>query len=211
MKITSAARTHGRAHHHARSGATRLDSGRPVVRDDAQCLRKHRRRPASKRQQRSASLRARSATSRGVQCTQNVAQHRATGAAVMRDQRPISSPSVDQRAQDTASVRASHACKLSIGARLPCATIAHVARVHARDMEGRRRVRRRPGGRLSIFIVVDYRQSGPRPDPRLLRQAALEALTRSARTNTPRKTRPEQFPAKIVGGGGGAWAAAAAA
>ncbi|KZV45820.1 hypothetical protein F511_35348 [Dorcoceras hygrometricum] len=46
------------------------------------------------------------------------------------------------------------------------------------------------------------RQSGPRPDPRLLRQTALEALTRSARTNTPRKTRPEQFPAKIVGGGG---------
>ncbi|KZV16731.1 Nuclear-pore anchor [Dorcoceras hygrometricum] len=40
------------------------------------------------------------------------------------------------------------------------------------------------------------RQFGPRPDPRLLRQAALEALTRSARTNTPRKTRPEQFPAK---------------
>ncbi|KZV26629.1 hypothetical protein F511_21121 [Dorcoceras hygrometricum] len=58
-------------------------------------------------------------------------------------------------------------------------------------------------------IVVDYRQSGPRPDPRLLRQAALEALTRSARTNTPRKTRPEQFPTKLVGGGGGAWAAAA--
>ncbi|KZV38374.1 U-box domain-containing protein 9-like [Dorcoceras hygrometricum] len=53
------------------------------------------------------------------------------------------------------------------------------------------------------------RQSGPRPDPRLLRQAALEALTRSARTNTPRKTRPEQFPAKWAataaarGGGGG--------
>ncbi|KZV16894.1 hypothetical protein F511_33673 [Dorcoceras hygrometricum] len=49
------------------------------------------------------------------------------------------------------------------------------------------------------------RQSGPRPDPRLLRHAALEALTRSARTNTPRKTRSEQFPAKLVGGGGGAW------
>ncbi|KZV24594.1 NB-ARC domain containing protein [Dorcoceras hygrometricum] len=47
------------------------------------------------------------------------------------------------------------------------------------------------------------RQSGPRPDPRLLRQAALEALTISARTNTPRKTRPEQFPAK--------WAATTAA
>ncbi|KZV50773.1 vacuolar-sorting receptor 6-like [Dorcoceras hygrometricum] len=54
-----------------------------------------------------------------------------------------------------------------------------------------------------IIIAVDYRQSGPRPDPRLLRQAALEALTRSARTNTPRKTRPEQFPVKLVGGGGG--------
>ncbi|KZV43872.1 cell division cycle 5-like protein [Dorcoceras hygrometricum] len=35
-------------------------------------------------------------------------------------------------------------------------------------------------------------------------KAALEALTRSARTNAPRKTRPEQFPAKFVGGGGGA-------
>ncbi|KZV46623.1 hypothetical protein F511_39232 [Dorcoceras hygrometricum] len=56
-----------------------------------------------------------------------------------------------------------------------------------------------------LVIAVDYRQSGPRPNPRFLRQAALEALTRSARTNTPRKTRPEQFPAKIVGGGGGAW------
>ncbi|KZV58698.1 hypothetical protein F511_40912 [Dorcoceras hygrometricum] len=57
-------------------------------------------------------------------------------------------------------------------------------------------------------IAVDYRQSGQRPDPRLLRQAALEALTRSARTNTPRKTRPERFPAKLAAataahGGGG--------
>ncbi|KZV16925.1 hypothetical protein F511_30798 [Dorcoceras hygrometricum] len=54
------------------------------------------------------------------------------------------------------------------------------------------------------------RQSDPRPDPRLLRQAALEALTRSARTNTPRKTRPEQFPAKwrrrrAAHGGGVSW------
>ncbi|KZV52790.1 hypothetical protein F511_33242 [Dorcoceras hygrometricum] len=56
---------------------------------------------------------------------------------------------------------------------------------------------------MRSHIAVDYRQSGPRPDPRLLRQAALEALTRSARTNTPRKTRPEQFPAKFVGGAGG--------
>ncbi|KZV47004.1 exportin 1 [Dorcoceras hygrometricum] len=57
------------------------------------------------------------------------------------------------------------------------------------------RNRSEPGTSASK-IEVDYRQSGPRPDPRLLRQAALEALTRSARTNTPRKTRPEQFPAK---------------
>ncbi|KZV25191.1 mediator of RNA polymerase II transcription subunit 15a-like [Dorcoceras hygrometricum] len=34
-------------------------------------------------------------------------------------------------------------------------------------------------------IAIDYRQSGPRPDPGLLRQAALEALTRSARTDSP--------------------------
>ncbi|KZV20352.1 hypothetical protein F511_16420 [Dorcoceras hygrometricum] len=55
------------------------------------------------------------------------------------------------------------------------------------------------------------RQSGPRPDPRLLRQAALEALTRSARTNTPRKTRPERFPANLAAaaGGGGRRTAAA--
>ncbi|KZV17438.1 hypothetical protein F511_42582 [Dorcoceras hygrometricum] len=50
--------------------------------------------------------------------------------------------------------------------------------------------------RLFSVDCGSLRQSGPRPDPRLLRQAALEALTRSARTNTPRKTRPEQFPAK---------------
>ncbi|KZV26594.1 WUSCHEL-related homeobox 9-like [Dorcoceras hygrometricum] len=32
-----------------------------------------------------------------------------------------------------------------------------------------------------------YRQSGPRPEPRLLRQPALEALTNSARTDSPRR------------------------
>ncbi|KZV36694.1 hypothetical protein F511_14797 [Dorcoceras hygrometricum] len=45
-------------------------------------------------------------------------------------------------------------------------------------------------------------------DPRLLRQTALEVLTRSARTDSPRKTRPEQIPAKLAAaatahGGGG--------
>ncbi|KZV53000.1 hypothetical protein F511_32319 [Dorcoceras hygrometricum] len=36
-------------------------------------------------------------------------------------------------------------------------------------------------------ITVDNRQSGPRPEPRLLSQAALEALTNSARTDSPRR------------------------
>ncbi|KZV51328.1 hypothetical protein F511_12023 [Dorcoceras hygrometricum] len=56
--------------------------------------------------------------------------------------------------------------------------------------------------------IADIRQSGPRLDPRFLRQTALEVLTRSARTDSPRKTRPEQIPAKLAaaaahGGGGG--------
>ncbi|KZV26302.1 hypothetical protein F511_40642 [Dorcoceras hygrometricum] len=62
-------------------------------------------------------------------------------------------------------------------------------------------------GNLSTPLTIFKRQSGPRPDPRLLRQTALEVLTRSARTDSPRKTRPEQIPAKLAaaahGGGGG--------
>ncbi|KZT76091.1 hypothetical protein F511_46884 [Dorcoceras hygrometricum] len=42
-------------------------------------------------------------------------------------------------------------------------------------------------------IAVVLHQSGPRPDPRLLSQAALEALTRSARTDSPRRTGRKQF------------------
>ncbi|KZT76109.1 hypothetical protein F511_46866 [Dorcoceras hygrometricum] len=49
---------------------------------------------------------------------------------------------------------------------------------------------------LGIRIRPPIRQSSPRPDPRLLRQTALEVLTRSARSDSPRKTRPEQIPAK---------------
>ncbi|KZV06826.1 phospho-2-dehydro-3-deoxyheptonate aldolase 2, chloroplastic [Dorcoceras hygrometricum] len=71
----------------------------------------------------------------------------------------------------------------------------------------RKNKKQMPGGdqyeKSDNYNCGSLRQSGPRPDPRLLCQAALEALTRSARTNTPRKTRPEQFPAKLVGGGGG--------
>ncbi|KZV26598.1 hypothetical protein F511_24524 [Dorcoceras hygrometricum] len=57
------------------------------------------------------------------------------------------------------------------------------------------------------------RQSGPRPDPRLLRQAALEALTRSARTDSPRRVGRKRISGdngrrrrrRTAGGGGGAW------
>ncbi|KZV21854.1 hypothetical protein F511_19784 [Dorcoceras hygrometricum] len=75
-----------------------------------------------------------------------------------------------------------------------------------------------------------YRQSGPRPETRLLRQPALEGLTRSARTDSPRRIGRKrisgedgrrrggyvsderillvelagnEFPAKTGGGGGG--------
>ncbi|KZV19990.1 hypothetical protein F511_25662 [Dorcoceras hygrometricum] len=41
------------------------------------------------------------------------------------------------------------------------------------------------GGRL--------RQSGPRPERRLLRQPALEGLTRSARTDSPRQVVRNKF------------------
>ncbi|KZV31160.1 hypothetical protein F511_20958 [Dorcoceras hygrometricum] len=53
------------------------------------------------------------------------------------------------------------------------------------------------GGRL--------RQSGPRPEGRLLCQPALEGLTRSARTKTPRKVGRSKFRrgATAQGGGGG--------
>ncbi|KZV55757.1 hypothetical protein F511_21253 [Dorcoceras hygrometricum] len=53
------------------------------------------------------------------------------------------------------------------------------------------------------------RQSGPRPETRLLRQPALEGLKRSARTDSPRQDWPEQFPAReaaasaATSGGGG--------
>ncbi|KZV22688.1 hypothetical protein F511_32821 [Dorcoceras hygrometricum] len=47
--------------------------------------------------------------------------------------------------------------------------------------------------KLNHKIAVDNRQSGPRPEPRLLHQAALEALTRSARTDSPRRTGRKQI------------------
>ncbi|KZV32813.1 hypothetical protein F511_24059 [Dorcoceras hygrometricum] len=45
------------------------------------------------------------------------------------------------------------------------------------------------------FTVGDgrLRQSGPRPEARLLRQPALEGLTRSARTDSPRRVGRNNF------------------
>ncbi|KZV46645.1 hypothetical protein F511_37229 [Dorcoceras hygrometricum] len=43
-----------------------------------------------------------------------------------------------------------------------------------------------------------YRQSGPRPDTRLLRHPALEGVTRSARTDSPRRIGRNEFPAKMA-------------
>ncbi|KZV50191.1 hypothetical protein F511_27581 [Dorcoceras hygrometricum] len=73
-------------------------------------------------------------------------------------------------------------------------------------------------GKLSLVrrLLRDcgsLRQSGP-PDPRLLRQAALEALTRSARTDSPRRVGRKLIfgdngrrrrRRRTAGGGGGAW------
>ncbi|KZV49393.1 hypothetical protein F511_38186 [Dorcoceras hygrometricum] len=50
------------------------------------------------------------------------------------------------------------------------------------------------GGRL--------RQSGPRPEARLLRQPALEGLPRSARTDSPRQVWRNKFRRSGSGGGG---------
>ncbi|KZV36548.1 GDSL esterase/lipase [Dorcoceras hygrometricum] len=51
-----------------------------------------------------------------------------------------------------------------------------------------------------------YRQSGPRPDTRLLRHPALEGVTRSAQTDSPRRIGRNEFrrlEAAALGGGGG--------
>ncbi|KZV34103.1 hypothetical protein F511_28354 [Dorcoceras hygrometricum] len=61
-------------------------------------------------------------------------------------------------------------------------------------------------------IAVDNRQSGPRPEPRLLRQATLEALTNSARTDSPRRVGRKRISGdngrrrrRTASGDGGVW------
>ncbi|KZV40059.1 hypothetical protein F511_31131 [Dorcoceras hygrometricum] len=54
----------------------------------------------------------------------------------------------------------------------------------------------RPVSRGNRHFTVDggrLRQSGPRPDARLLRQPALEGLTRSVRTDSPRQVGRNKF------------------
>ncbi|KZV51677.1 Tau class glutathione S-transferase [Dorcoceras hygrometricum] len=54
----------------------------------------------------------------------------------------------------------------------------------------------RPDSRGNRHFTVDggrLRQSGPRPDTRLLRQPALEGLTRSTRTDSPRRVGRNRF------------------
>ncbi|KZV29313.1 conserved oligomeric Golgi complex subunit 6 [Dorcoceras hygrometricum] len=53
------------------------------------------------------------------------------------------------------------------------------------------------------FDCGRYRQSGPRPEPRLLHQPVLEALTNSARTDSPRRVGRKQLSGERSGGGGG--------
>ncbi|KZV22842.1 hypothetical protein F511_40152 [Dorcoceras hygrometricum] len=48
-----------------------------------------------------------------------------------------------------------------------------------------------------------YRQSGLRPDMRLLRHPALEGVTRSARTDSPHRIGRKQISGEEGGGGGG--------
>ncbi|KZV36928.1 hypothetical protein F511_16623 [Dorcoceras hygrometricum] len=97
--------------------------------------------------------------------------------------------------------------------RVPIARPARdgVARAIARvRRDGRRRTWRLPGVSLQFTITPAlhgdcgrYRQSGLRPDMRLLRHPALEGVTRSARTDSPHRIGRKQISGEEGGGGGG--------
>ncbi|KZV45873.1 hypothetical protein F511_35541 [Dorcoceras hygrometricum] len=68
----------------------------------------------------------------------------------------------------------------------------------------------RPVSREIRHFTVDcgrLRQSSPRPETRLLHQSALEGLTRSTRTDSPRQVGRNKFRRHVAaahkGGGGG--------
>ncbi|KZV40509.1 hypothetical protein F511_12491 [Dorcoceras hygrometricum] len=121
-------------------------------------------------------------------------QHRATSTAVMRDHR--ASPA-RPAAQHRATIFAPGSVQVFLGVTFLAtrAWLRPVSRGNRHFTVG--------GGRL--------RQSGPRPEGRLLRQPALEGLTRSAWTDSPRQVGRNKF--RRGGGGGGVrfeerWAAA---
>ncbi|KZV19698.1 hypothetical protein F511_33310 [Dorcoceras hygrometricum] len=81
-----------------------------------------------------------------------------------------------------------HACARS-GA-LPCAASAQDARLTGASVGAPPHM---AAAGVCFKIAVDNLQSGPRPEPRLLRQAALEALTNSVRTDSPRRIGRKQI------------------
>ncbi|KZV29985.1 hypothetical protein F511_19747 [Dorcoceras hygrometricum] len=106
-----------------------------------------------------------------------------------------------------------------------CAASARIVLIHACEREAppRTAAARWSRSRFSVsdlkFKTLDtirhnhcgsLRQSGPRPDPRLLRQAALEALMRSARMNTPQKLGRNNFRRSLSAAAAARGAAAAA-
>ncbi|KZV34429.1 hypothetical protein F511_23403 [Dorcoceras hygrometricum] len=77
-------------------------------------------------------------------------------------------------------------CLAVVSTRPDSAAVARPARDHQLSTA---RPARDGGGR--------YRQSGPRPETGFLRQPALEGLTRSARTDSPRQDWPETIFRRI--------------
>ncbi|KZV24433.1 26S proteasome non-ATPase regulatory subunit 1A [Dorcoceras hygrometricum] len=64
-----------------------------------------------------------------------------------------------------------------------------------------------------LFQAAVDRQSGPRPEPRILRQPALEGLKNSTRTESPScgdRNKSDHEAAARAATGGGAWRSAAA-
>ncbi|KZV57721.1 hypothetical protein F511_24403 [Dorcoceras hygrometricum] len=132
----------------------------------------------------------RAATSEAVL---RAAQHRATSAAVMRDHRASRARpaahdqwrNIAQRFARNTAASAGH-CASSVR---PLADKRLITLLETRAWL-------RPVSRGNRHFTVGggrLRQSGPRPEERLLRQPALEGLTRSARMDSPRQVGRNKF------------------
>ncbi|KZV48045.1 anthocyanidin 3-O-glucosyltransferase 2-like [Dorcoceras hygrometricum] len=116
-----------------------------------------------------------------------LALHRATmreaahshGATIAQGCWTIGRPSRGDGAQPSADVRGQRATR--VFSQLPCWRLGAWLRPVSR------------GNRHFTVGGGGLRQSGPRPEGRLLRQPALEGLTRSARTDSPRKIGRKKF------------------